>query len=247
VSPDAIEYLSAEVELKTTKPLSGPGQRPKPAAGQPAKAVDEFLESLLEPVQEYHPAQEQQLAQKIEPQKKRPLAEPLPKVRLPEHLTKPKVEVVSQTAVEVKKPKPLSSFFDHPFQCLLFRTLGSEFAVPLASLSGILSWDGQATKLPGQPAWHRGVMPYREGKIGLVDLDNLLGVRPLEEGPKAYILAFAEGRFGLLCKELLPPRTLSKDDVKWRENRDDRPWSLGTLREQLCPLLDLDEVEAMLH
>lgn len=237
--------------MKTSKPVSRPAQRPRSASGQPVQAVDEFLESLLEPVQEYHPAQEQRQQQpqpqKAEPKPLRPTAEPQPRVRLPERLTKPKVEQAVKPQAEVKPPKPLPSLFDQPFQCLLFRTLGSEFAVPLASLSGILRWDGQSTKLPGQPNWHRGVIPYREGKLGLVDLDALLGVKPLEDEPKTYILSFAEGRFGILCKELLPPKTLYKDDVKWRENRTDRPWSLGTLREQLCPLLDLAEIETMLH
>lgn len=238
--------------MKTSKPLSRSGQRPRSASGQPVQAVDEFLESLLEPVQEYHPAQgdqqpQQQETRLVRPELSTPQAESLPKVRLPERLTQPKVEEVVKPAPEAKKPKPRPSLFDQPFQCLLFRTLGSEFAVPLASLSGILHWDGQSTKLPGQPVWHRGVIPYREGKLGLVDLDVLLGVRPLEDEPKTYILSFADGRFGVLCKELLPPKTLYKDDVKWREDRSDRPWSLGTLREQLCPLLDLEEIEAMLH
>lgn len=218
--------------------------------------MDEFLEALLDPVQEYHPGQEQTPAavrktapQRLEqPESAKPLvADPLPKVRLPERLTQPKLEVRSEVQIQKQPTKPKPTLFDQPFQCLLFHTLGSEFAVPLAALSGILRWDGQSTRLPGQPGWHRGVIPYRDGKMGLVDLDVLLGVRVLEDVPKTYILSFAEGRFGLLCRELLPPKTLTKEDIKWRKERGDRAWSLGTLREQLCPLIDLDEVEAMLH
>lgn len=237
--------------MKTPKPPSRQSPRAKP--GQSAQVVDEFLEALLEPVQEYHPAQEQAptLARKTlrqrqeQPGQAATLAERLPKVRLPTRLAPPKVEV--QPEVQRPSAKPRPGLYDQPFQCLLFHTLGSEFAVPLAALSGILRWDGQAAKLPGQPVWHRGVIPYRDGKLGLVDLDVLLGVRTLEDVPETYILAFAEGRFGLLCKELLPPKTLTKEDVKWRKERGDRPWSLGTLREQLCPLMDLDEIEALLH
>lgn len=241
--------------MKTPKPIARP--TPRPASGQSTQAVDEFLEALLEPVQEYRPAQERSQFAKPKPAPK-PVAAPaavqplptkpaLPKIRLPERFTQPKVELAEKPAVKIPPPKPQPDPFDQPFQCLLFRTQGSEFAVPLATLSGILKWDGKSSKLPGQPSWHRGVINYREGKLGLVDLDVLLGVRPHEDGNQGFVLAFAEGRFGLLCKELLPPKTLNRDDIKWREDRGDRLWSLGTLREQLCPLMDMQALEAMLH
>lgn len=203
-------------------------QSKKPQAvdfDQPATAVDDFLESLLAPVDEYRPKQE---------------------------LLLPKVKPASKQSVATEQAAPavdagLPEYFDQPFQCLFFKAGGSEFAVPLVSLSGIIKWDGKAGKLPGQPNWHRGVINYRNGKLSLVDLTVLLGMdRPLESG-KGFVLAIDEGRFGLICESVYRPLTLRKEQVKWRQKRADRRWMLGTLREQLCPLVDMTALAAMLH
>jgi purine-binding chemotaxis protein CheW len=213
--------------VKTTDKTTG-----KQAVGfdRPATAVDDFLESLLAPVDEYRLTQELLL-----PKVKPPLAE--------QSVTKA-VDAAEQAAPSTEAALP--DYFDQPFQCLFFKVGGSEFAVPLVSLSGIVKWNGKAGKLPGQPDWHRGVINYRDGKMALVDLSTLLGMdKPLQTS--TFILAIDEGRFGLICESVYRPLTLRKEQVKWRQKRTDRRWMLGTLREQLCPLVDMVALAAMLH
>jgi purine-binding chemotaxis protein CheW len=207
---------------------------------QPAKAIDEFLESLLESVQEYHPAQEVKVA------------DPAPAKPVVQQETVS--EVVSEVAVEQQvesadegPEKALPAWCDQPFQCLLFRAGDAEFAIPLAELSGIVKWDVPPRKLPGQPQWHKGVMQYREGKTSVVDLVRLLLGEHASREEANFIIVFDEGRFGLICSELFRPVTLVKEQVKWRMQRRQRPWMLGTLREQLCPLLDVAALAAMLR
>ena len=227
--------LGINVITPKVKPIAKVKEQQAVDFDRPSTAVDDFLESLLAPVDEYRPQQEILL----------------PKVRMPvieESVAKVPV-ATEQPDTAVPPPvenTALPEYFDRPFQCLLFKAAGSDFAVPLVSLSGIIKWDGKAGKLPGQPAWHRGVMSYRDGKMALVDLSSLLKMEKASESKSGFILTIDNGRFGLICDAVYRPLTLEKEQVKWRPKRVDRRWMLGTLREQLCPLVDMEALAKML-
>lgn len=212
-------------------------ERTRPTFDAPTQAIDEFLECLLEPVQEYHPSQEVLEQRRIALEQAAAVKE---EVQVEE-------VVEMQAASESAPLQPvIPSYAEHPFQCLLFRASGSDFAIPLVMLHSIVKPSKAAAALPGQPVWHRGILLHRDQRVGLVDLGQLLsGTAETESTP--FVIILGEGRFGLLSAEIFRPITLEADQVKWRKRRNERPWMMGTLREQLCPLIDAEALLRMLH
>ncbi|MBF0255640.1 MAG: chemotaxis protein CheW [Gammaproteobacteria bacterium] len=221
---------------------------PKPVLDRPAQAINEFLESLLEPVQEYHPPQEVReaiaLAQ-LETQPKTQVTAQVTTEVASQLENPPATAIETQTASLISAQQSLPDYAAEAFQCLLFRASGNDFAIPLISLHSIFKRSQKPAKLPGQPHWHRGVLVHRENKIGLVDLGALLGEQA-DASAAELVIVLEDGRFGLICSEIFRPLRLTPDQVKWRHQRQERPWMLGALKEQLCPLIDTQALLAML-
>jgi len=142
----------------------------------------------------------------------------------------------------------LPQWAEEEFKLLLVRMGPLRFAVPLVCLNSIAQLDDQAqvTKIPAQPTWHRGVTLYRDQQLTVVGLTELLKLHAGEMASR-YVLVIGEGRFGLACDAIEEQVSVTSDQVKWRQVVDKREWLLGMLPEQMCILLDLDEVARRLQ
>lgn len=161
----------------------------------------------------------------------------------------PVVEVVVETGAPTPEPDSKAGI-ESEFQCLLFSVHGLTLAVPLDKLSGILEWDGQATKLPERPKWFLGVMNYRGQQAGIVDTAGVVMPERLSgdhEPAYGHIIFFDEGRWGLACESVSQVIRLDREAVRWRTTRTQRPWLAGTVIEHMCALLDVDAVAKMIR
>lgn len=114
-------------------------------------------------------------------------------------------------------------------------------AVPLVCLNGIspAGVPGEVLHLPGQPAWHRGVVTIRGRQGVLVDPAALLGL-DAERKKTAYLLLVDEGRFALEVDGMEEPLGVTLDEVRWRQPGRGREWILGALPDRACTLLNVD-------
>ena len=133
------------------------------------------------------------------------------------------------------------------FKVLVVRIGKLRVGVPLIGLNSIspVHEGDEVTKVPAQPGWHRGVMQYRDAKLVLVDLAQLLALDAGEVKP-AYRLVIGDSRYGVLCDAIEEPASVDAAAVNWRQAGDRRDWCFGTLREQMCLLLDADGIAARL-
>jgi len=155
-------------------------------------------------------------------------------------------EVPIQAEQEVSAQPSMATrpqWAESDFKVLLVRIGEMRFAVPLMLLNSIvkLEPDTDVVGVPAQPAWHRGVMRYREQKLVLADIGRLLNLQVGEIGG-AYVLVIGDGRVGLSCDALEEQITLQAESVKWRQAGDKRDWIHGVLSDHMCVLLNLDEV-----
>ena len=63
----------------------------------------------------------------------------------------------------------------------------------------------------------------------------------------SHILLVDDYSWGLACDEIGDVIWLSSDDVKWRKNKQQRPWLAGTAIEQMCALMDTEVFADMLN
>lgn len=129
-----------------------------------------------------------------------------------------------------------------PFQVLFIRAHGVDLALPLHQLDTIVRWNGAATSIPGQPRWQIGLMLHKQRKVSLVDLSTLIMPerQVAETPPGGYLLLVGGARWGLACDSIQRPRLLRAGDVRWRRNREIRPWSHGVIVEDLTVLLNIE-------
>jgi len=144
-----------------------------------------------------------------------------------------------------------AEYFDGEFQALFFEVAGLTLAVPLKALGGIYEL-GEVNHLFGKPKWFKGVMINREEKLNVVDTARWVMPEKYDEKLEAslnyqYLITLGDSQWGLLAEKLINNITLSKEDVKWRTNNSKRPWLAGVIKEKMCALIDVNNLNALLE
>jgi purine-binding chemotaxis protein CheW len=178
--------------------------------------------------------------------------------------TTPKVNVIetpketTSTDLKIAKQKQLnlsnnseSDYFDGEFQALFFEVAGLTLAVPLKALGGIRQL-GEVNHLFGKPKWFKGVMLNRDEKLNVVDTARWVMPEKFDEKLEAsldyqYLITLGDSQWGLLAEKLINNITLTKEDVKWRTDQSKRPWLAGVIKEKMCALIDVDNLNTLLE
>ena len=144
-----------------------------------------------------------------------------------------------------------ADYFEGEFQALFFEVAGLTLAVPLKALGGIHQL-GEVNHLFGKPKWFKGVMLNREEKLNVVDTARWVMPEKYDEKLEAsldyqYLITLGDSQWGLLAEKLINNITLSKEDVKWRTNQSKRPWLAGVIKEKMCALIDVENLNILLE
>lgn len=128
------------------------------------------------------------------------------------------------------------------FQAVCFRIGRMVLAAPLAEVRRIERLDDstKVTALPGKPDWFQGIARFQGETIQLADTDLLIGGKRAApvEGDRRHVLLLNEGRWGLVCGDIVDLVRLCDGDVRWRANRKRRAWAAGTIIDRLCVLVE---------
>ncbi|KTD98858.1 chemotaxis protein CheW [Pseudoalteromonas sp. H71] len=173
-----------------------------------------------------------------------------------ENIDSPK-EVTSTSVDLAEEAKPKlsnnseSDYFDGEFQALFFEVAGLTLAVPLKALGGIHQL-GEVNHLFGKPKWFKGVMLNRDEKLNVVDTARWVMPEKYDEKLEAsldyqYLITLGDSQWGLLAEKLINNITLTKEDVKWRTDQSKRPWLAGVIKEKMCALIDVDNLNTLLE
>ena len=165
----------------------------------------------------------------------------------PVAVTKPAVETA---VVPVVNSDPVPAWAKQPFPVLFPTVAGLHLAPPLTRLHRILPWE-TPTPLPGFPDWYKGVMPQPERRVHVVDTRAFVMPERLPaEGESVaapnHIVIIEGGQWGLTCDSVSEVKTLDPAKVKWRGGQGKRPWLAGTAVEQLCAILDVEQLAELL-
>ena len=159
--------------------------------------------------------------------------------------------VVEEQQVVTPAPQPVLSeipdWAEQSFQCLLFNVSGLTLAVPLVKLDSVIPWSDKIVETPNKTDWYLGLVNSHGKNVKVID--TALMVLPenrrhtITDDPEerfSNILLVDEKRWGLACDAIGDVIWLNKKDVKWRKNKEKRPWLAGTAIEQMCALIDTE-------
>ncbi|PHI36973.1 chemotaxis protein CheW [Pseudoalteromonas sp. GCY] len=157
--------------------------------------------------------------------------------------------IKEQTTIESVSAR--EAYQEGEFQALFFEVAGLTLAVPLKSLGGIHQL-GEVNQLFGKPKWFKGVMLNREEKLNVVDTARW--VMPEKLTPELedaldyqYLITLGDSNWGLLAEKLVNNLTLKPEDIKWRTADGKRPWLAGVIKEKMCALIDVENLNRLLE
>ena len=167
------------------------------------------------------------------------------------------VDIETATAVEVapSEPEPEAAApadddlpYDDQFQALYFEVAGLKLAVRLEELGGIHRLDqDQINVIPGKPAWFKGLVAHHDKQLRVID--SGLWVMPekyskslADSADYQYLIMLKDSPWGLACHKLDSTRTISVDGVRWRQTAGKRPWLKGMVIDEMCALLNVDQM-----
>jgi purine-binding chemotaxis protein CheW len=166
--------------------------------------------------------------------------------------------VVTETATAAPTapaPGGIPEWGRQPFACLLLRVNGLNLALPLVKLNRILPWT-EPGALPGYAPWMLGILRHLDQNVRVIDTATLVmpeikksiaGTTDHATGEDTRrIVLIDDGRWGLVCDGVSEVITLDPAKIRWRQGEGKRPWMAGMVTEQLCALLDVERLAAML-
>ena len=184
---------------------------------------------------------------------------------IPEVETVTVTETVTETIVEtevVSEPEAaietvdsgVPDWAEERFQCLLFNVSGLSLAVPLVKLNSVISWnEDEITETPNQTSWYLGLIKHLEKQVKVIDTALLVmpenrrtNIGEPSVNRLGNILLVDDYKWGLACDSIGDVIWLSKEDVKWRKNKQTRAWLSGTSLEHLCAIMDTEVFAQML-
>jgi purine-binding chemotaxis protein CheW len=148
---------------------------------------------------------------------------------------------ITQPELNVQQPPEWAGA---SFRVLLFRIGAMQFAVPLAMLRAVSELAEPPHQVPGQPAWHLGLVRYRGESLMVADLGALLGIRAVCDDPQ-YLLVI--GDVAIACDALGEALTAEPAAVRWRRGGEARAWLAGLLTGPMCALLDVAEIDRLIR
>lgn len=136
------------------------------------------------------------------------------------------------------------------FEALLFTVSGLTLAVPLIALGQIQPITAELTPLFGQADWFMGIQPTPSGKVRTVNTALFVMPERYDDnfpGNAKYVVSINGMPWGLAVDTVKQPITLQPEDVKWRTTHGSRPWLAGTVKKEMCALLDISAIGNMLQ
>ncbi len=217
-------------------------------------ALDSYLSTLLDEI----PSDlELDLAEEVKIDLK-PVKHAEPIVKPVKKIKTEKVAVsVADTEKNIEKTEPLHmakplsvmpEWAQNEFQALYFRVGKLILAVPLTELLRTIKIEKTPTNIPGQPSWFIGLLDTHEQRVGILDTGQLIfgksrgQQRDLEKQPFRSILITHDGKWGLACDEILSIGKLEPGKVRWRTLRNNKPWLIGTVIDELTAIIDINHL-----
>ncbi|MEZ9822048.1 chemotaxis protein CheW [Shewanella sp. 10N.286.45.A1] len=235
------------------------------------RVSSQALEQLLAPVSGAQPSQAVVGSQLEQPQVQQALVDEkaitkadrkaaidaalVSKAVTPKSTVTVEIDPVSHQQLQESPPAPpsvtkdLVEQLDDEFQVLFFKVAGLTLAVPLVSLGGIVNLD-RINHLMGRPGWYLGVQQHRESQLNVVDTCAWVMPEKYDDLAQSvnyqYIVVLQDSSWGLTCESLVNTVKIHKSQVNWRSQAGKRPWLAGVVKEQMCGILNVDALIAML-
>ncbi|CBL45070.1 Predicted CheW-like protein [gamma proteobacterium HdN1] len=171
-----------------------------------------------------------------------PTVEPATATKIGTLETLTPVESVISTDLPVVQANGRPDWAQSPFSVLMFEVAGLKLAVPLTSLGLIHPLNRRLNQLPEQSDWFLGMLRVK-GKNTLKVIDTARFIMPERYSASCrkgyrFVITLDGFDWGLAVSAVERTLPLDPETITWRSQRGKRQWMAGTVRDQLCALID---------
>jgi len=155
---------------------------------------------------------------------------------------------VKSEGTQVQPLALMPSYAQDEFSALFFKVGHLILAVPLIELGRTIKFDSKLTCIPQQPIWFMGLKLDQGKKIGILNLAYLIHgkikaeKRCYSDNPFKNIILTGDTNWGLACDDIITIKKITPDSVRWRTDRQRKPWLVGTIIEDLVVIVDVNEL-----
>lgn len=228
------EVVSAPVSLETLSMLEPLAAHVQPVSSKPTALASAPSITLPTPTVVTQPAVVEKVVEQVV-------------VEMP---VQQQVDPIKNLSAQTTKTSQLNWESTQGIECLIFKVAGLKLAIPLPLLGGVYTVNDKVTPLIGQAPWSMGVWQGEDGKLTIIDSAQLImperGVKLRESGYNFFI-QLDRSPWALACQEICDTVTLVRSSIKWRGDASQRPWLAGTVISEMCALVDVPGVMALLE
>jgi chemotaxis signal transduction protein len=154
--------------------------------------------------------------------------------------------IPQQKVAEPAPEQDLPAWADVGFRALVFRVGEHRFAVPMIALHSVTRLDQAPTRVPRRPAWHLGLIHYRDQTTIVAELAGLLGA-PSRPGGGGFLLVLGRGQAAVTCDAVEDAVDLDREAIRWRRATGRNAWLAGVVVDTLWVLLDPAALECRIR
>jgi len=206
---------------------------------EPDSALDNYLSTLLSNISFNTPAEVSlDAVEKIEPE-----------LQVIEQLEEQGADAfIKSESIKIQSLAIMPSYAQDEFSALFFKVGHLILAVPLIELGRTLKFDSKLTSIPQQPIWFMGLKLDQDKKVGILNLAYLIHgksraeKRCYSDDPFKNIILTGDSNWGLACDEIITIKKITPDKVRWRTDRQRKPWLVGTIIDDLVVIVDVNEL-----
>ncbi|MEH6470205.1 MAG: chemotaxis protein CheW [Halopseudomonas sp.] len=217
----------------------------------PQRAVQDYLNALLQDATTLALAEEVQTVETAAPVVEPPVLEKVEAIEVEVPASIADVELEESTAAAQSWVDGRPPWAQQRFECLLFKVAGLTLAVPLVELGGVLVVEDELKPLFGQPDWFLGLLRSKtEGTVKAIDTARWVMPEKYPEDLREsfkYVILMQGSEWGMACHAVEDAITLEPDQVRWRSDRGRRPWLAGTVIDHMCAIMDVSALLALIE
>jgi len=115
-------------------------------------------------------------------------------------------------------------------------------------LAGTFDMVNKLTAVSGQPDWLMGLADCQGRRVGIIDSALLIVGATNNDGSDSTerhykkILLLKDSAWGLACDDMGKSYQIETNKVRWRTKKTSRPWLLGTMVDQSCAVIDVNQL-----
>ncbi|MGM0449560.1 MAG: chemotaxis protein CheW [Pseudomonadota bacterium] len=110
--------------------------------------------------------------------------------------------------------------------------------------------DNDLTPLVGRPDWFMGLLRVGERTIRVTDTARWVMPERYRDSFRdgyRFVIQLGDSAWGLACDEVAQSFRVEPEEVKWRSEGGRRQWLAGTIKKEMCALLDVSRMAVLLQ